>query len=111
MKNNEKIIKRISAFEKPIACGILYNKIKLSRYGYYNKNFRHREEEELRARIGANYKIGYLEIPLYRYRMHSSNKTKSKDYLSLHKITNAILVISKNNTVYIYLFFSFIFCI
>ena len=31
-------------------------------------------------------------------------KTKSKDYLSLYKITNAILLISKNNTLYIYLF-------
>ena len=38
-------------------------------------------------------------------------KIKSKDYLSLYKITNAILLISKNNTLYIYLFFSFIFCI
>ena len=37
--------------------------------------------------------------------------TKSKDYLSLYKITNAILLISKKNTLYIYLFFSFIFCI
>ena len=83
--DNEKIIKRISAFKKPIACGILYNKLKLSKYGYYNKDFRHREEEELRARIGSNYKIGHLEIPLYRYRMHSSNKTKSKDYIVGYK--------------------------
>ena len=83
--DNEKIIKRISAFKKPIACGILYNKLKLSKYGYYNKDFRHREEEELKARIGSNYKIGHLEIPLYRYRMHSSNKTKSKDYIVGYK--------------------------
>ena len=39
------------------------------------------------------------------------NKNKSKDYLSLFKITNAILFFSKNNTRYIYLFFSLIFCI
>jgi predicted RND superfamily exporter protein len=38
-------------------------------------------------------------------------KNKSKDYLSLFKITNAILFFSKNNTRYIYLFFSLIFCI
>ena len=83
--DNEKTIKRISASQKPIACGILYNKLKLSKYGYYNKIFRHREEEELRARMGNNYKIGYLEIPLYRYRMHSSNKTKSNDYKFSYK--------------------------
>jgi predicted RND superfamily exporter protein len=36
---------------------------------------------------------------------------KSKDYLSLHKITNKILVISKKYTTYIYLTFSFVFCV
>ena len=39
------------------------------------------------------------------------NKIKSKDRLSLYKITDAILTISKNNAVYIYLCFSLIFCI
>ena len=80
INNNEKIIKREFAIKKPIACAILYDKNKLKKFGYYNKNFRHREEEELRARIGENYEIGYIGIPLYRYRMHINNKTKSKDY-------------------------------
>jgi predicted RND superfamily exporter protein len=39
------------------------------------------------------------------------NKIKSEDRLSLYKITDAILTISKNNAVYIYLCFSLIFCI
>ena len=60
-------------------------KEKLSKYGYYNKKFRHREEEELRARVGSNYDIGHLELALYRYRMHLSNKTKSTDYLLRYK--------------------------
>jgi CMP-N-acetylneuraminic acid synthetase len=85
INDNEKAIKRVSAISEPIACGILYNKSKLSKYGFYNKNFRHREEEELKARIGKNYNIGYLEIPLYRYRMHSTNKTKSNDYINIFK--------------------------
>ena len=34
------------------------------------------EEEELRIKLGSNYKLEYLHIPLYRYRMHSENKTK-----------------------------------
>jgi glycosyltransferase involved in cell wall biosynthesis len=82
---NEKIIKKISSKKTPIACGILYDKKKLSKYGYYNKKFRHREEEELRARIGSHYNIGHLELALYRYRMHLSNKTKSTDYLFSYK--------------------------
>ena len=81
----EKILKKISSKEKPIACGILYDKKKLSKFGYYNKKFRHREEEELRARIGFHYNIGHLELALYRYRMHLSNKTKSSDYLLGYK--------------------------
>ena len=85
INKEEKIIKRMSCKDVPIACGILYNKSKLSRYGFYNKNFRHREEEELRARVGINYKLGFLEIPLYRYRLHTSNKTKTKDYLIEYK--------------------------
>ncbi|NCW10818.1 MAG: transporter, partial [Proteobacteria bacterium] len=36
---------------------------------------------------------------------------KSKDYLSLHKITNKILAISKKYSTYIYLTFSLIFCV
>ena len=55
------------------------------KYGFYNKNFRHREEEELRARLGKKYNIAYLEIPLYRYRLHNSNKTRSKEYLITYK--------------------------
>ena len=38
-------------------------------------------------------------------------KIKSKDYLSLHNITNSILLISKNNARLIYLIFSLVFCI
>ncbi len=38
-------------------------------------------------------------------------KNKSNDYLSLHKITNKILAISKKYSTYIYLTFSIIFCV
>ena len=36
---------------------------------------------------------------------------KSKDYLSLHKVTNKILMISKNKTTFVYSTFSVFFCI
>ena len=47
----------------------------------YNPKFRHREEEELRIRLGSKYTIYNLNLPLYRYRVHNDNKTKSKNYL------------------------------
>ena len=81
----EKKLKRISAKEKPISCGILYNKNKFIEQGLYNKKFRHREEEELRIRLGKKYILDYLHIPLYRYRMHKENKTKSGAYLFYFK--------------------------
>jgi predicted RND superfamily exporter protein len=38
-------------------------------------------------------------------------ESKSRDYLSLHKITNKILLLAKNNSLAIYLIFTFTFCI
>jgi hypothetical protein len=49
---------------------------------------RHCEEEELRKRIGKFYNVHNLSMPLYRYRMHGKNKTKSKDYLKVLKNIN-----------------------
>tara|TARA_B100001123_G_C15299672_1_gene1020558 strand:- start:1334 stop:2581 length:1248 start_codon:yes stop_codon:yes gene_type:complete len=85
-------IKKIQSIENPISCGIMYNKKKFIKNGMYNNKFRHREEEELKIRIGKKYKIYNLPLPLYRYRMHKSNKTKSKDYLQNFK--NKILKIN-----------------
>jgi glycosyltransferase involved in cell wall biosynthesis len=83
--NNGKKIKKFSYKLKPISCGVLYNKKKLIKYGIYNSKFRHREEEELRKRIGKNYKIMNLEKNLYYYRMHQSNKTKQKKLMNNFK--------------------------
>ena len=73
----------VQSSNKNISCGIMYRKDLLSQFGMYNSNFRHREEEELRKRVGDYYKIHHLNIPFYRYRMHSSNKTKTKEYTAV----------------------------
>ncbi len=95
VQNNNKI-RSMSCEDYPISCGIMYNKKKFLSYGGYNEKFKHREEEELRIRLKNKYKLNYLKIPLYRYRMHSSNKTNSKDYS--HKFREKInnLQIKKN---------------
>ena len=82
---NEKKIRKISSKENPISCGIMYDKKKLLKLGGYNKIFKHREEEELRIRIGKKHETHHLNIPLYRYRMHTSNKTKTIDYQTIYK--------------------------
>ncbi|MEM8857638.1 MAG: glycosyltransferase family A protein [Chloroflexota bacterium] len=70
-------IERKYAESSPVSCGIMYRTDVISKLGLYNKDFRHREEEELRARLSDYYNIHHLRIPLYRYRMHTSNKTKN----------------------------------
>ena len=76
----ERSLERRSAVEWPISCAILYRRDLLIQAGLYDSDFRHREEEELRMRLGEAYTIEYLRMPLYRYRMHKSNKTKHPDY-------------------------------
>jgi len=78
--DHENVIKRCYADEAPISCGIMYRRDLLVRAGGYNPSFRHREEEELRKRLGEFYAVHHLRIPFYRYRMHDSNKTKSAEY-------------------------------
>ena len=58
----------------------MYRKDLLERHGKYNPEFRHREEEEMRKRLGDFYNVHHLNIPFYRYRMHNNNKTKTKEY-------------------------------
>jgi len=70
-------IERKYAEENPISCGIMYRTDLIAKYGLYDGKFRHREEEELRARLAEYYKIHHLKMPLYRYRMHKYNKTKN----------------------------------
>lgn len=76
----ENFIERKYASAENISCGVMYRKDLLLEMGGYNTEFRHREEEELRKRLGEYYNIHHLNIPFYRYRMHNSNKTKTKEY-------------------------------
>jgi len=76
----ENVIERKYAEKDNISCGIMYRRDLLLEFGGYNPNMRHREEEELRKRLGEFYKIHHLRIPFYRYRMHNTNKTKEPEY-------------------------------
>ena len=78
--NHENVLERKYASDDPVSCGIMYRKDLLVSQGGYDQQIRHREEEELRKRLGDYYKIHHLRIPFYRYRMHNHNKTKSSEY-------------------------------
>ena len=77
VNDDEKKLRRFYAETDPISCGIMYRRQNLIELGTYNPDWRHREEEELRKRLGSRYVIEHLRMPFYRYRMHPNNKTKS----------------------------------
>ena len=78
----ENKIKRKYAETDPVSCGIMYRTDLILKHGLYDPRFRHREEEELRHRLAEYYRAHHLRLPLYRYRMHDSNKTKDTDALA-----------------------------
>tara|TARA_B100000989_G_C19343466_1_gene385985 strand:- start:10 stop:627 length:618 start_codon:yes stop_codon:yes gene_type:complete len=78
--NFENTLERKYAEKENISCGIMYRRDLFLQMGAYNGKMRHREEEELRKRLGQEYKIHHLRIPFYRYRMHNTNKTKEPEY-------------------------------
>jgi len=81
--DHEQKIARKYAKIDPVSCGIMYRKQLLMASGGYNSDFRHREEEELRKRIGDFYNVHHLGISFYRYRRHNNNKTLTKEYEEL----------------------------
>ena len=43
---------------------------------FYSEGFKMREGHELLKRFSESYQICHLPYPLYRYRMHETNRTK-----------------------------------
>lgn len=78
-------VERKYADREPISCGIMYRKDLLTKEGLYDPGFRHLEERELAQRLGDDYRVHYLRIPLYRYRMHAANKTKLAEELAAYR--------------------------
>lgn len=72
---------RVSAEEKPIACGIMFRKDLLIEIGLYDESFKAREEEDLRIRFLEKFNIYHIPLPLYRYRRHEQNLTNNIDMM------------------------------
>ena len=72
---SEEIIRRVNCMEEPIACGILFHRKQIIEIGLYDPNFYCNEEREMRRRFEKKYKIGRIDLPLYRYRRHAGNIT------------------------------------
>ena len=64
-----------------VLLGILFRKECLIDIGLYDKKFKMREGHELRKRFEKKFSIARLNIPLYKYRSHSNNRTQKKKVL------------------------------
>jgi len=83
--DKEHVLARKRAAEEPIACGVLFRKDYLVDIGLYDESFRLAEDEDLRIRYQRKYKIYYVPLPLYRYRMHPDNATKKTEQVSFYR--------------------------
>ncbi len=67
--------------DDPIACGIMYTYEALCNLNFYNEEFKMREGHDLLKRFSEKYKVMHLPFPLYRYRIHESNRTHDTQQL------------------------------
>ena len=84
INNNEEYISKNSAQKKEIACGVMFRKECLFDIGLYNTKFKMREGHEIKKRFEKKHSIGYLNLPLYKYRFHEKNRTKNKKILKMY---------------------------
>ena len=81
----EKVLERCDASQKPIGCGIMFKREHLLDLGLYDESFWVHEDKDLRLRFEKVYKIGHLNLPLYRYRKHAKNMTNNTDLMTQHE--------------------------
>jgi glycosyltransferase involved in cell wall biosynthesis len=78
------LISRHLSVDEPIACGIMFTYESLCDIGFYNENFKMREGHELLKRFTQKYKLFNFPIPLYKYRIHSNNRTNNEKEIKKH---------------------------
>ena len=70
----------------------MFRKDRLIEIGLYDEEFHMAEDLDLRLRFERQWPIHRVELPLYRYRMHTENMTKAKHVYEQYKA----LAIKKN---------------
>lgn len=69
----ENILSTKSQKDKPLACGIIYRTDILEYLNFWNTNLRINEDIDMIKRFKKEFKIKYLNIPLYRYFKHDNS--------------------------------------
>ena len=63
----------------------MFKKHQLFDLGLYDESFRRHEDRDLRHRIDEKFSMGFLDIPLYRYRRHDHNMTNDLNLMEQHE--------------------------
>ena len=74
--NTGQLMSRHSAEKEFVACGIMFTYESLCDIGFYDEGYKMREGHEMIRRFKEKYKVYNLPLPLYKYRIHESNRTK-----------------------------------
>lgn len=82
--NCESVLRRCSSELQPIGCGVIMRRDVLDALGGYNSEYRAHEDKELMKRFLAHHELGFLKIPLYRYRKHEFNMTNDKVLMKIY---------------------------
>lgn len=80
--DEENWLEKCDAFADPIGCGIMFKTKHLFDIELYDETFKVHEDKDLRLRFQKKYKMGHLNLPLYRYRKHENNITNNKKLMS-----------------------------
>jgi glycosyltransferase involved in cell wall biosynthesis len=91
-----KIIESCSSEKEPIACGVMFTYEALSEINFYDEKFKMREGHDLIRRFLSKFSLFNLPMPLYRYRIHSQNRTL--DLQQLQKYDSLLLTTDGETT-------------
>ena len=72
---NEDVLDTKCQQKDTLACGILYRTDLLEYLGYWNEKLRINEDIDMIKRFKKEFKLEYLNIPLYRYFKHEESMT------------------------------------
>lgn len=75
---HERHLEHVNCLERPIGCGIMFRKDRLIELGLYDESFLLAEDLDLRLRFEQRWSMHRVELPLYRYRLHAENMTKTE---------------------------------
>ena len=72
---NEDVLNTKSQDKNPLACGILYRTDLLEYLSYWDEKLRINEDEDMIKKFKKEFKLEYINIPLYRYFKHGESMT------------------------------------